>query len=124
MFVLEAARATGAVVTARKGVTNAHLAFHGRAAHAGVEPEKGRSAVLAAAHATIAVQALNGRWDGTTFNVGVSGGGSRVNVVPEHASLAIEIRSRTEASLVAGRAGAAWNSRTGQSSKGSRAPSS
>lgn len=101
VFVLEAARASGAVVTARKGVTNAHLAFHGRAAHSGVEPEKGRSAVLAAAHATIAVQALNGRWDGTTFNVGVSGGGTRVNVVPEHASLAVEIRSTTDASLTA-----------------------
>ena len=101
VFVLEAARASGAVVTARKGVTNAHLTFHGRAAHSGVEPEKGRSAVLAAAHATIAVQALNGRWDGTTFNVGVSHGGSRVNVVPELASLAVEIRSTSDASLTA-----------------------
>ncbi len=101
VFVLEAARANGAVVTARKGVSNARMDFSGRAAHAGVEPEKGRSAVLAAAHMTIAVQSLNGRWDGTTFNVGVSSGGSRVNVVPERASLAIEIRSRTEASLTA-----------------------
>jgi glutamate carboxypeptidase len=72
-----------------------------RRRHSGVEPEKGRSAVLAAAHATIAVQALNGRWDGTTFNVGVSHGGTRVNVVPELASLAVEIRSTSDASLSA-----------------------
>jgi glutamate carboxypeptidase len=99
VFVLEAARENGAVVTARKGVTNARVRFHGRAAHAGVEPEKGRSAVLAAAHLTIAVHDLNGRWDGTTFNVGLSDGGSRVNVVPESASLSIEIRSTNEAAL-------------------------
>lgn len=101
VFVLEAARANGAVVTARKGVSNARMDFSGRAAHAGVEPEKGRSAVLAAAHMTIAVQSLNGRWDGTTFNVGVSRGGSRVNVVPEYASLTVEIRSMSDASLTA-----------------------
>ncbi len=102
VFVLEAARENGAVVTARKGITNAHMEFIGRAAHSGVEPHKGRSAVLEAAHATIAVHALNGRWEGTTFNVGVSNGGTRVNVVPERATLTIEIRSTNEASLKAG----------------------
>ena len=102
VFVLEAARANGAVVTARKGITTVQMEFAGRAAHSGVEPEKGRSAVLEASHATIAVHALNGRWTGTTFNVGVSHGGTRVNVVPEHAALTIEIRSTNEASLVAG----------------------
>ena len=101
VFVLEAARASGAVVTARKGITDARMEFAGRAAHAGVEPEKGRSAALEAAHATIAVHALNGRWDDTTFNVVVSQGGTRVNVVAERAVLTIEIRSRTEAQLTA-----------------------
>ncbi len=101
VLVLEAARENGAVVTARKGVTNARMEFRGRAAHAGVEPEKGRSAVLEAAHKTIALHALNGRWDGTTVNVGVSAGGTRVNVVPEHAALTVELRSMTEAALSA-----------------------
>ena len=101
VFVLEAARENGAVVTARKGITNVRMEFTGRAAHSGVEPQKGRSAVLEAAHATIAIHALNGRWDGTTFNVGVSQGGTRVNVVPERAALTIEIRSTTEAALTA-----------------------
>src|SRR5207248_1648686 len=101
VFVLEAARENGAVVTARKGITDVRIEFTGRAAHSGVEPQKGRSAVLEAAHATIAIHALNGRWDGTTFNVGVSHGGTRVNVVPERAALTVEIRSTTEAALTA-----------------------
>jgi glutamate carboxypeptidase len=101
VLVLEAARETGAVVTSRKGITNAYLRFEGRAAHAGVEPERGRNALLEAAHATIAIQALNGRWDGTTFNVGVASGGTRTNVVPEHAEIAVDVRSVTESALAA-----------------------
>ena len=46
----------------------------GRAAHAGVEPEKGRNAVLQAAHTILALQGLNGRWPGVTSNVGVVAG--------------------------------------------------
>ena len=46
----------------------------GRAAHAGVEPEKGRSAILEAAHHVVALHALNGRWPGVTCNVGVDRG--------------------------------------------------
>ncbi|MGZ8631841.1 MAG: M20/M25/M40 family metallo-hydrolase, partial [Actinomycetota bacterium] len=54
-FVLEGARANGDIVSARKGITDYTIEFTGRAAHAGVEPEKGANAVLAAAHATIAM---------------------------------------------------------------------
>ena len=49
-FVLEAARENGDIVSARKGVVDVRLIVHGRAAHAGVEPERGRSAALQAAH--------------------------------------------------------------------------
>ena len=84
-FVLECARANGDIVSARKGTVDLRLTVHGRAAHAGVEPEKGRSAVLEAAHQTIAIQALNGRWPGVTANVGVIHGGTRPNVVAEEA---------------------------------------
>ena len=49
-FVLECARANGDIVSARKGIVDLRLRIHGRAAHAGVEPEKGRSAILEAAH--------------------------------------------------------------------------
>ena len=48
-FVLEGARANGDIVSARKGITDYTLTVHGRAAHAGVEPEKGRSAIAVAA---------------------------------------------------------------------------
>ena len=65
----------------------------GRAAHAGVEPERGRSAVLEAAHKTVALQALNGRWPGVTVNVGVVHGGTRTNVVPERCVLEVDVRS-------------------------------
>ena len=96
-FVLECGRANGAVVSARKGITDHVAVFRGRAAHAGVEPEKGRHAVLAAAHATVALQALNGRWPGVTVNVGVARGGTRPNVVPDRAVLEIDVRSTTAA---------------------------
>ena len=96
-FVLECGRASGDLVSARKGITDYVATFRGRAAHAGVEPEKGRHAVLAAAHATVALQALNGRWPGVTVNVGVARGGTRPNVVPERAKLEIDLRAVTAA---------------------------
>jgi len=99
VFVLESARANGAVVSARKGVTDYAIELRGRSAHAGVEPEKGASAVLAAAHLTVALHALNGRWPGVTVNVGVAGGGTRTNVVPERADLHVDLRSPDEDSM-------------------------
>ena len=98
-FVLEGARANGDIVSARKGISDYTIVFHGRAAHAGVEPEKGRNAVLAAAHAIIEIQALNGRWPGVTVNVGVATGGTRTNVVPERCTLHVDIRSPVATAL-------------------------
>jgi tripeptide aminopeptidase len=67
--------------------------FHGRAAHAGIRPEDGRSAVLAAARAVAAMP--HGRIDAeTTANVGsISGGAGSTNVVAERASVLAEARS-------------------------------
>ncbi|HUL83983.1 MAG TPA: M20 family metallopeptidase [Actinomycetota bacterium] len=98
-FVLECARANGAIVSARKGVTDYVIRIRGRAAHAGVEPSRGRSAVLEAAHKAIAISALAGRWPGVTCNVGVLRGGTRPNVVPEEAVLEIDLRSPELATL-------------------------
>jgi glutamate carboxypeptidase len=92
-LVLECARANGDIVSARKGIADARARFRGRAAHAGIEPEKGRSAVLAAAHATVALHALNGRWPTATVNVGTVHGGTRPNVVAESAELEIDVRA-------------------------------
>jgi glutamate carboxypeptidase len=96
-FVLEGARENGDIVSARKGVVDLRLIVHGRAAHAGVEPERGRSATLQAAHAAIALHALNGRWPGVTVNVGVIQGGTRPNVVAQECLLHTDLRVPTAA---------------------------
>jgi len=98
-FVLEGARANGDIVSSRKGITDHTVVFTGRAAHAGVEPEKGANAVLAAAKSTVALQGLNGRWPGVTVNVGVAKGGTRTNVVPERCELHVDLRSPERRSL-------------------------
>jgi glutamate carboxypeptidase len=98
-LVLECARANGDIVSARKGVVDFLVRLRGRAAHAGIEPEKGRSAVVEAAHRTLALTDLNGRWPGVTINVGVSRGGTRPNVVAEEATLEIDMRAVTRAAL-------------------------
>src|SRR5205085_634442 len=66
--------------------------FRGVAAHAGIRPEQGRSAILAAARAIASMP--TGRVDEeTTVNVGTIGGGSAMNVVPDHCSFVAEVRS-------------------------------
>lgn len=98
-LVLECARANGDIVSARKGILDTRLTVRGRAAHAGVEPEKGRSAILEAARLVRDLHALNGRWDGVTVNVGVIRGGTRPNVVAERCDLEVDVRSVTAAGL-------------------------
>jgi glutamate carboxypeptidase len=98
-FVLEGARENGDIVSARKGITDYVITITGRAAHAGVEPERGRNAILQAAHTTIGLQALNGRWPGVTVNVGVIAGGTRTNVVAERCELHVDLRSPEAATL-------------------------
>ena len=92
-FVLEGARENGDIVSARKGVTDYTIRIRGRAAHAGVEPEKGRNAILQAAHTIVALQGLNDRLPGVTVNVGVVHGGTRSNVVAERCELHVDLRS-------------------------------
>jgi glutamate carboxypeptidase len=90
---LECARANGDIVKARKGVVDLVVEIEGRAAHAGVEPEKGINAALDAAMTTVALQALNGRWPGVTVNVGVLRAGSRPNVICPDARLEVDVRA-------------------------------
>ena len=98
-LVLEGARANGDIVSSRKGITDFTIVVGGRAAHAGVEPEKGRNAILQAAHTIQDLQALNGRWPGVTCNVGVVRGGTRSNVVAERCELQLDLRSPELATL-------------------------
>lgn len=91
-LVVEAARVNGDIVSARKGNGLFTLAVSGRAAHAGVDPERGASAVLALAHQIIALQALNGMRPGVMVNVGVISGGTVPNAVPDHALAQVDVR--------------------------------
>ncbi len=104
VLVLESARASGDIVSSRKGIVDLRVTVRGHAAHAGVEPQKGRHAILEAAHKTIALQALNGRWPGVTCNVGVVRGGTRPNVVPDEVVLEIDLRAPSRAHLEAAEA--------------------
>jgi glutamate carboxypeptidase len=103
-LVLECARANGDIVSSRKGTLDAVITVHGRAAHAGVEPEKGRSAILEAARITTDLHALNGRWPGVTVNVGVVAGGTRPNVVAERCRMEVDVRAVDRAGLEAAEA--------------------
>jgi glutamate carboxypeptidase len=99
-LVLECARANGDIVSSRKGNLGLTITVNGRAAHAGVEPEKGRSAILEAARIVTDLHALNGRWPGVTVNVGVIAGGTRPNVVAERCALEVDVRAVTRDTLV------------------------
>ncbi|MEX1072226.1 MAG: M20 family metallopeptidase [Chloroflexota bacterium] len=98
-LVTECARANGDIVSARKGIADYRIALTGRAAHAGVEPEKGRSAILEAARQVIALHDLNGRWPGVTVNAGVIAGGTRPNVVAESCRIELDLRATTAAAF-------------------------
>jgi glutamate carboxypeptidase len=92
---LECARENGDLVSARKGVADIRIEITGRAAHAGVEPERGIDASLEAAHKVISLHDLNERWPGVTVNVGVIRAGLRRNVVCPHAELEVDLRAWT-----------------------------
>ncbi|WP_461476515.1 M20 family metallopeptidase [Microbacterium sp. HJ5] len=90
---LEGARENGDLVTARKGVADVRVRIRGRAAHAGVEPERGRNAAVEAAHLLLDLQALNGSRPGLSVNVGMVTAGERPNIVPAYAELTGEVRA-------------------------------
>src|SRR5947209_7194340 len=97
VLVLEPPASDGRVKTARKGTGMFTLAVHGRAAHAGLDPEKGVSAVLELAKQTVRLHAMNDLEKGTTVTVGTLHGGTHSNVVPAEASAEIDLRfSSTE----------------------------
>jgi glutamate carboxypeptidase len=92
VLVLEPPLASGALKTARKGVGRFHLEIEGRAAHAGVAPDAGRSAIVELAWQILAIGRLQNLAAGTTVNVGVVAGGTTANVVPRSASAEIDVR--------------------------------
>ena len=92
VLVLEPPASDGRVKTGRKGTGIFAVEVHGRAAHAGLEPEKGVSAVLELARQTIRLTNLNNPEAGTTVTVTVASGGTHSNVVPAEARAEIDVR--------------------------------
>jgi glutamate carboxypeptidase len=96
VLVLEPTR-YGSLITWRKGIGRFTIETTGVAAHSGVDPEKGVSAIEEIAHQILRLQAMSDLASGTTVNVGVVGGGSRVNVVAASARAECDLRVMTVA---------------------------
>jgi len=93
-LVMEAS-ANGCLKIARKGVGNYRLHVTGRAAHAGLEPEKGVNALTAAARLILELEAIAAPQKGTTVTPTLAEAGSAQNTVPATASIAIDVRAFT-----------------------------
>ena len=89
--------ADGRVKTGRKGTANYILEAHGVPAHAGLEPEKGASAILELARQIEKIYSLNNPETGATANVCTVEGGTATNVIPENAACSIDVRFSTMA---------------------------
>lgn len=92
VLVLEGGLVDGALKTWRKGVGEFRVRTRGRAAHSGGDHEKGRNAIEEMAHQVIAIQKLTDYSRQTTLNVGVIQGGTVSNVVPEEATIQVDVR--------------------------------
>jgi len=92
VLVMEPSLPGGALKTSRKGTGRFTVKATGRAAHAGIDPEKGINAVEEIAHQILELQRLSDPSRGTTVTVGIVQGGTRVNVVPAVAGLEADVR--------------------------------
>ena len=97
-YVYDQAAPIGEVILGAPSAQRIHVRFHGRAAHSGMYPEEGRSAIVAAARA-ISDLRLGRIDDETTANVGVIEGGTAGNIVPEWCTFHAEARSHDEGKL-------------------------
>jgi glutamate carboxypeptidase len=95
VLVLEPALPGGALKTARKGCGEFELTVHGVAAHAGLDPGKGASAIHELAAQIAAIERIQDLPRGISVNVGIVSGGSRPNVVAEEARATIDVRAPT-----------------------------
>jgi tripeptide aminopeptidase len=97
-FVYDQEGAIGEIILGAPFAQGLEITFHGRAAHAGMAPEEGRSAIQAAAKA-IADFRLGRVDDVTTANVGLIRGGTAGNIVPDECSFVVDTRSHDERKL-------------------------
>ena len=94
VLVTEGSADGGALKTERKGTSMYDVTLHGRAAHAGLEPERGVSATIEAAHQVLAVAALTDLAAGTTVTPTVLSSGTTMNTVPAQGKFAVDVRVR------------------------------
>ncbi len=92
VFVFEPCRVGGQRVLQRKGGGVYDIICHGKAAHAGVEPEKGVNAVLELAHQILDISSFAAPKLGTTVSVDVIEGGTKANVIPDYARAVVDAR--------------------------------
>ena len=96
-FVLEPAMgASGIIKTERKGIGRFTITVHGKAAHAGLDPDAGASAILELSHVIQTLFALNEPDSGITINVGTINGGIQPNVIAAHSRAVIDVRVPSE----------------------------
>ncbi|HLG77074.1 MAG TPA: M20 family metallopeptidase [Ktedonobacteraceae bacterium] len=100
-LVLEPAGRPTVVTQARKGSDKYVLEVSGVPAHSGVEPYKGRSAVVEMAHKILAIQNLHALFPGVTFNITRLSSSETLNIVPDRASCHVSVRAFNEATLSA-----------------------
>ncbi len=97
-FVIEPAMGEeGMLKTERKGIGRFTITVHGKAAHAGLDPEGGASAILELSHVIQTLFALNDSDSGTTVNVGMVDGGLQPNVIAPHSQAVVDVRVATHA---------------------------
>jgi glutamate carboxypeptidase len=99
LIVEPASGPDGRIKTGRKGNGNYQATVRGKAAHAGLDPEEGRSAIVAAAGLVERLHELNDYPRGMTVVVGTIEGGTRSNVVPAECRFSIDFRASTRADL-------------------------
>lgn len=91
-LIVEPGRKDGSIVSARKGGGRYTIMVKGTSAHAGVEHEKGRSAIEELAYKTIKLQKLTKYQEGITVNVGMIEGGTSINTVASSAKAGVDVR--------------------------------
>jgi glutamate carboxypeptidase len=95
VLVLEPSLPGGTVKTSRKGCGSFHVTVRGVSAHAGIEPQKGASAVQELAHQILRINQMQDLARGITVNVVQVSGGTRSNVIPDEARAIVDVRVPT-----------------------------
>lgn len=91
-LIMESARPDGSLVTSRRGCGRYEIVVEGKAAHAGIEAGKGKSAIIELAHKIIELENLTNDEEGIHINVGYVQGGTTANTVPAQAKALVDIR--------------------------------